>query len=1292
MTRALLCLLAAGAAPAQTLLHEWDFGRGPGEWFAAHNVGLLRVEGGALVIPVEGPDPYIHCSRGDCLAIDGNPRQFIRLRFAGNVAGAGEFFWAATTAGRDQGFVAGQEIHFTSPGDGRWREIDIYPGWQGRITRLRLDPPGGEKGDELRVSRIAIYEWPPSGQRGPRWDLAGDHANWMPLGDTAFAVGPDGLALAGERAAVATTLEFEPPADPWLSVSGTARTPARLDVRWRGAERTFGATIRVPAGAWRRTLRCTDHGGGPTRDTRLELRCAGAEGLTLRSVALLERPDGPPELAVLGVEFDRAVSLVDQPARVRLEVQNVGGEMLPAGSFEPFERVEATDVETRELPAPRAEHPPLAPGETRSLELVVAAPDSAWRLVGRRGGASVEQIRLPAEVTEPGPGPSVSDVAAALCGERIRLRAPAVATGFAMIALEIQDAGRWRTVAWLPPIGAVMTEPGRWTEPPPADAEARYGALVFAVEAPGAWRAETVYRLAGADRFSAEHRFTALRPTRLYHFGGPWLRVGDGGPGAARYEGLFPGLEYLGADVQPDEVSSSDRDVHAPLDLRAVPHRHNITIPLQAVTLPNHDLVALLWSHDAAGDGPAAVFGSPNLIERAEPAIDAGQPGRSGANHLLGLFLPAVPEHTPENGLVAERPLELRAGQTVTIRAQLLAAPQAEVLDAVDAWIGVYRPPAAGQVSAGLKPLLQRCRDGFENVLWVEGQGWIGAPERPHASLDPRIAELYRYLALLLEEPELRTKAERRLPASGDLALSLHQGGVIEALGGAAEGARAALAGRRDDGAWVFEPDEQHAELGPQGETNVGIIAPKVAGVLRAARVTADEGLLAKGIESLATLRRYRVPRGAQVWEVPLHCPDILASGRAVEALVLGYELTGDRQWLDKADYWARTALPFIYHWQHPRADLAPMRGGSIPVFGASVYTNAWFGRLVQWNGLAVALALDDLAAVGGSERWREVAEDLIVSGQRQQRGDPAEPYLGLYPDFWNMRTGIPGFWLNPSLLLQAALRHLGYTPGGSWLAARSAGKLWTIVSPTPLREPRAGGVSLGRVAQEVSAPFELTCGVDYPLGPTAHVAIVGVGEPTEVRLDGAAVPRSATLDTAEDGWLYAADLAALVVRVDHRRAARRQLAVSGLRPADPASRSDRSWRFIGGRHGWGQMCHNLRTEPSAEGLRCIAEGDDPYFSGPPLDHDSAGIERIVIRAKSTVAGTPQIFWSNEAGGYSPAHSLSGPELPADGQFHDLVFAVAGRPGWAGRLLRLRIDPPGGAGAVMVIEEIRFEP
>ena len=213
---------------AQQPLHTWNFRQGPGEWWAANGVAPLTVQDGRLVVRVVGFDPFIHCSRGPCLAIQGNDRQFIRMKARCNVKGGAEFFWAASTEGKDSGFEASKEIAFTLHGDNQLHTYNVFPGWEGKVTRLRFDPPGGEKeGVVVEIESVEILELPPSPRsEGPVWEFAGTLAGFVPARDIEdVKVKTDGAELVGHGSAptVAILVTSEPKA---ASSAAAARLPA----------------------------------------------------------------------------------------------------------------------------------------------------------------------------------------------------------------------------------------------------------------------------------------------------------------------------------------------------------------------------------------------------------------------------------------------------------------------------------------------------------------------------------------------------------------------------------------------------------------------------------------------------------------------------------------------------------------------------------------------------------------------------------------------------------------------------------------------------------------------------------------------------------------------------------------------------------------------------------------------------------------------------------------------------------------------------------------------------------
>ena len=1277
MRRLLTCLvlpLLAQPGIAQELRHEWSFADGLGDWFAAHGATVEHADG-AMVIQITGGDPYLHASKGQALDLEGSARQFIRIQMQTEVEGGASFYWADTTKGPDAGFIADQVIGFAADPDGEWHDYDVYPNWTGRITRLRLDPPGNEAGGVVKVAGIAIYEWPTSTQHGPRWDLGGDHANWLPVGGTRAEVTPQGLVLSGPTPRVGTMLDAPAADGKWLTIEANSSGAGRLQAAWRnGTSDWVRAESQLRPGPARYVFDLTAGGRPPLAGATLQLIAYYHEPgeLRLETIGLAATPLGSPQLEILDAGFDRAVALPGESVALSLTVRNIGERTLPA-----------TPIVVKGLPKPLT-CPELAPGEARVLpqSLKFEQPGERQVLLNPDGAATALSLRVsgPLPSAPPG-GPSVSEAGVALVGESVRLRGGYIVDERVLdLCLEVKDADGWRRVGTLPALGEVVSNQ---TVDCAGTARVEGDELVLRNDAPVL--SEARYRLLGDGRIAVRQTFKAAEAAEVKRLDGPWLRAGDGAAGAAKWEALLPGMEYLGSDLGYAEPSSSDRDVAQPGALRVVPHRNNLTIPMAAVSFENHDLVALLWQNGADGNGPAAAFASPNFAE----GTDAGTFGltrRSGNNHLLAIFWPPVPEQTAEDTFVATEPVTLAAGESVTLEAVLLARPQSDVLDAVDAWIDLYDPAPAGRVTDLLPTTLQLIRHAFEQVLWQpDRNGWYSIPTRQNMARGPSMAVLYRYLAHDLSDPSLLAKAKERVPRTTWLPLALHQGNLGAALRELQAGSRNGLAGRQDDGHWTFQPDEKRADLGRRGDTNVGIEASPIIALLLGARAASDEDLLQTALEALENLKAYRVPRGAQVWEVPLHCPDILASGRACEAYCLAFELTGKPAYLREAEYWAHTALPFIYQWQQPEAAWAPMRGGSIPVFGASGFRNEWFGRLVQWNGVVVAEALDHLARLGGDPRYGAVAENLTVSAQRQLWPDPESDHCGLYPDYWNMRTGIPDFWLSSERVLTMVLKRLGETPEGDWRTFRLDDHLVSTVTPMPLGTVR---VIVGGRTQAVPlaggsyrGPVDLELEVGYSLDEAASLAVIGVAEPTGVLVDGQPLARSETEPT-EPGWQYLPDCAAVNLRLDFSALKRHTVRLTGLKPAEPSTGGQRQWAFKGTALGWGSPANEVEVQSTETALKVTGTGGDPYFAGPPLKVPANAIKAVEINVRVSGPGGFQLFYAVNGAGFDAEQTVSASAPPADGKFHTVRFNVADSAGWTGLVTRLRFDPPGGAGAV----------
>ena len=155
------------------------------------------------------------------------------------------------------------------------------------------------------------------------------------------------------------------------------------------------------------------------------------------------------------------------------------------------------------------------------------------------------------------------------------------------------------------------------------------------------WKLQLQFVLAEeAKRIKATYNLQVDAERELLAFHGTEIYAGHKSTREKKTAALFPGLEFL----QEDEPSSNTRDAAPPINNRLVPHPYKITIPVMAVEMQK-SVVGIAWDPMKSWDGNeqnlSAIFASPNWHHHQR-------------NHLMGLFLPTVPNWVNENEDVAE--------------------------------------------------------------------------------------------------------------------------------------------------------------------------------------------------------------------------------------------------------------------------------------------------------------------------------------------------------------------------------------------------------------------------------------------------------------------------------------------------------------------------------------------------------------------------------------------------------------------------------------------------------------
>jgi len=411
------------------------------------------------------------------------------------------------------------------------------------------------------------------------------------------------------------------------------------------------------------------------------------------------------------------------------------------------------------------------------------------------------------------------------------------------------------------------------------------------------------------------------------------------------------------------------------------------------------------------------------------------------------------------------------------------------------------------------------------------------------------------------------------------------------------------------------------------------------------------------------------VPRAAQVWEVPVHTPDILAAADAVDAYVEAWRFSGEKRWLEDAVTWARRGLPFVYLWGDP--DKPFLLGASIPVFGATWYRGSWFGRPVQWNGLRYANALLKLVEHDQSMDWRRVAELIIRSAIHQQDQDGEN--VALWPDNINSWDSKKCPWVfAPRQIIRNVLKLTGRDEDPSTVILGKGRERLHISAPATLSEAIWNGSVLA---------FK----VAFPKGQQGVVLVSNVARPAGVQLDGKPVAERFEVERGPDaGWRYDPANAYLSIRVSRDGATTVRVEGAAFRKVQrlPCKVERIAFEFEDSLGGW-TPAHDIGDLFVRDGaLVGKATGGDPYLIRGLVRVEADDCPVVVIRLRVSAGTGGQFFWTTlSSPNFDEAKSLRFSVQP-DGEWHEIRLDLGEHAAWRGQTITaVRIDPTSGVGA-----------
>ncbi len=522
------------------------------------------------------------------------------------------------------------------------------------------------------------------------------------------------------------------------------------------------------------------------------------------------------------------------------------------------------------------------------------------------------------------------------------------------------------------------------------------------------------------------------------NFFGPVFR-----PYGEMEQAILSGVEYL----EKGEHSSSTADIETKEHLRFAPNAMDVTWPFMAVVTEKVGF-GLLWDNPKV----QSVFATPDFI--------FGEPTK----HHMGLY-----------------GKELSGTVKITSKKHPLP-PEVTQLDNLILWAFQKH---------GLPELPQRPRDdeqqrllnlaGFEKSIGAgpDGTGWrhaaIPGVEKQSFPLlygSDFVTAIWQLTGKVPNVPKLDNGgAHLQNPASFFLT-----GRGEDFRNWKKNESKLYRSWQRPDGSFPYAGKYLR---GHWEDTASGHCGNTLYRLLYTYQILGEPEALDAALKGLEFANKYSVPRGAQVWELSLHTPDIMGASRMCMANVWAYEATGDKKYLNAAKVWAVRGLPFVYLWENKPGEV--MRYATTPVLGATNWVAPnWIGLPVQWCGLDYSEALFMLSKHDTIVDWKKIAEGILVTGEQMQY--PDGPSIGLLPDSFKLaiQKRVPAD-INPTVLVMQ--RRLLDGKLESLAVVVSPDKKFRVVSPYPTK-------------LETTADGKPVAVIDAPSGTTYQVLVNG----TEVR------------------------------------------------------------------------------------------------------------------------------------------------------------------------------------------------
>jgi hypothetical protein len=417
-------VLAGMAEPADRVVIEWRFEK-DGDllgWQVAGQLKDVSVSGGVLRGEATGSDPIL---LGPVFEIAATPTQCVEIKMKASETAGAELFWTGTLEGQYGGFSQEKYNPIEIHADNQFHVYRLCPFWHaaGKIVRLRFDPPNAGKFEVAWIRVVDAGATARSDARAWKFDAgAQGWRAWQQVSEPAIADGVLRVTAQGSQPIIVSpSISADAETSPYVSVrmaTASGKSGQVLCV----SKKTYGtstATFPLRADGRMHTYNVNMASLPNWRDEILliGLRIADVDGAEARieSIAIADRPGGPPELELGYFGPAEGINRAGRPAEVTCTARNLGGEAahdviatltVPAGVkiLEPTRKIDRITCYLPKSATWSIESPRPGPVEVSvKLEAPGAAPVTATAKIDMSKAPDVPKAT---QVPEPRPVPS----------------------------------------------------------------------------------------------------------------------------------------------------------------------------------------------------------------------------------------------------------------------------------------------------------------------------------------------------------------------------------------------------------------------------------------------------------------------------------------------------------------------------------------------------------------------------------------------------------------------------------------------------------------------------------------------------------------------------------------------------------------------------------------------------------------------------------------------------------------------------------------------------------------------